>query len=361
MNVAHLVFSFENGGIETLLVDMLNNWPKNQKVILCIINDLKNDKLISKIKQNEKVCVYELKRKAGSNVIESIKIIKKLLKIIKSNNINVIHCHSNSVLKFSSVIKLFCPKIRFFLTIHATNIYNNVTSRDLLLNKVLLKRIFAISIPVKEEIIGRGFPSDRVRLIYNSSDPNKYIKKKKQNHKKNIICIARLVPNVKGQDILIKSINILKNKRNDFECTIVGEAPNDHPEYKIQLEELIKKYKLSAFIKLYGNSDDVPKLLSKSDIFVLPSRQEGFGISVIEAMFSKTAVIVSNVKALSQLVNYGEYGLTFKSGDYKDLASKIEKIMDLQDSKLIDKAYEYAINNYGIELMIDNLVKCYNE
>ena len=91
MNIVHVVFSFNSGGIENLLVDVINNWKKSDQIMLCIINDVKNDKLISKI-SNSNAKVICLERRPKTSLLP---FVKKFKKIIKDFNADIIHCHTN--------------------------------------------------------------------------------------------------------------------------------------------------------------------------------------------------------------------------------------------------------------------------
>lgn len=364
MGVANIVFSFNTGGIENLLVDIMNNWPLSENIMLCIINDEKNESLINKIRKNKNVKIICFDRKPKSGFLRTINIIWKLRKELKKYRIKIIHCHSNNGFKFVLPIKLFSLKTKIFLTIHNTDTYGKFSKFDKLLHLLFIKKIFAISKAVEKTIIHNGFMKKKVKIIYNGIDSKKFLsisKDEKNVDKKRIICVARVIPELKGQDILINAIYLLKKKRNDFECIIVGDYPKNRPEIKEKLNELVHKLKLEKDIKFLGNREDVPYLLKNSDLFVLPSRFEGFGIAVIEAMMSNIPVIGSNVDGLNEIIGNNKYGYLFKSEDYYDLFSVMNLVLNSDTEKLVERANLYSIEKFDIKIMINNLIKSYKE
>lgn len=65
MNILHIIFSFNNGGSENLVVDLLNSWKnKKDNLFLCVVNDFYDEKLLNKIK-NRNVKIVKLNRKVG--------------------------------------------------------------------------------------------------------------------------------------------------------------------------------------------------------------------------------------------------------------------------------------------------------
>lgn len=359
MKIVHLLFSFNNGGIENLIVDILNNWNKKDEVYLVIINDNVDKELIAKIKKVKNIKIIYLERKPGGKKFNTLFKLGQLLGDIQPN---VIHCHNNNAFKFLMPLKLLNPKVKVFLTVHDTNIYNKFSKIDVLFNQIFLTKIIAISESVKKDIISKGINDKQIEIVYNGIDENKFdvIKGNKEKDKKIIISVARIIPQKKGQDILIHAIDILKEKRSDFKCILVGAAPIEQPEYAVEIENLIKDLKLEKYIEMLGNRNDVPELLFLSDIFVLPSRYEGFGISIIEAMMTKIPVIASKIDGPKEIIGNNDYGYLFDVENCEQLAKYIDDCLSSDNKELVNKAYSYAVNKFSINSTIRNLEKIYN-
>lgn len=358
MRIAHMVFSFNSGGIENLLVDILNSWNNEDSVLLCIINNEKNDRLIEKIQKKNSTQVVCLGRRPGSAKYE---YIKKLNELLTGFRPDVVHCHSNNVFLFTLPIKLLHPQWRFVLTIHDTNTYCRYGRMTPVLHRLFLARIIAISDSVKVEILQRGIPELKVCMIYNGVDTQKFVehKPKTSGEKKTIICVSRIYPEKKGQDILVKAAARLKCIRQDFRVLLAGEPPVEHPEYLDELKEVIKKEHVEDEIVLLGNRNDVPELLSTADVYVMPSRFEGFGISLVEAMLAKVPVVASDLDGPHEIIKE-QYGYLFEKEDDAMLCQIINNILDADTSSLTEKAYQYAREKFDIKVMTQNLREVYS-
>ena len=151
---------------------------------------------------------------------------------------------------------------------------------------------------------------------------NKKRKKISKNKKIIFMFAAKLIYN-KGTDLLLKSIKILNKYPNlslKTEFFIIGDG-----EMKNDLKEFSKKNNLKN-VRFFPFQDqkNLSKFYQKSDVFILPSRIEPWGLTINEAMSAENAIIASNqAGAAYDLVKKNKNGFTFKNGDYKDLARKI--------------------------------------
>lgn len=354
MNIAHLVFSFQNGGIENMLVDVLNYWDLNDCIYLYIINENYDDELISKIKTSQNIKIIKLNRKPKGN---KIKYIKKLRKSLIVNKIDVIHCHNSRTFEFLLPIKIFYPRLKVFMTIHDTNKYKYYSILKRIMHKIFIKKIICISNAVREECLNSGVKASKLEIVYNGISTEKFCFQKEKHDKKIILNVARIIPEKKGQDILLKAGFELKKIRNDFEIWFVGSG---NEKDLLSMEKLVDSLELNENVKFLGNRNDVPDLLQKADLFVLSSRYEGFGIALIEAMMSKVPIISSNIDGPREILSNFSNCL-FENENYMQLASLINYKLDKVNLLEIDEAYEFAIHNFSIEKMIKELTRIYTK
>lgn len=122
---------------------------------------------------------------------------------------------------------------------------------------------------------------------------------------------------------------------NDLKLVIVG-VPAWKSEETL---EYIKKSEYKKDIVLVGQAsfEDLSMLYQKAGVFVLPSKYEGFGMPVLEAMAAGTAVVVADNSSLSEIA--GEAALKFKTGDHQELADALRKLLgdDRLKTELIEK------------------------
>jgi glycosyltransferase involved in cell wall biosynthesis len=153
-----------------------------------------------------------------------------------------------------------------------------------------------------------------------------YKKKKIQKNKKLTYLFAAKFRKRKGPDLLLRSINLLKKNKtftSNVKFVFVGEG-----YMKKELKEYTKQKDLKNVSFLpFQNQKRLKKIYQKSDIFVMPSREEPWGLALNEAMASENVIISSNLVGSSfDLVKNGMNGYKFKNGDYKDLANKMLKV-----------------------------------
>ena len=194
-----------------------------------------------------------------------------------------------------------------------------------------------------------------IYIISNGVDLKNIEKIKSSLEKSDIIFAGRLLGH-KNVDILLKAIKIIKEKKSDIKCLIIGEGPE-----KEKLENLNKELKLEKNIKFLGflkNLDNFYSLMKSSKVFVLPSTREGFGISVLEANACGLPVITVNHKdnTAKDLIEEGKNGYICQL-DEKDITNKITEIIKGQNSKEKIKQYSLKFNWDKIVNKIEEVYK----
>ncbi len=356
MNIMHVVFSLNNGGIEHLIIDILNKWHfEYDNVFLCIVNNNYDPLLIDKlnIASNR---IIKLERPIHG---KKIKYVIELNSIIKKFGIEILHCHSNQAVRLSILAKMMSPKLKLVYTVHATSTYSNMSKADVIIHNLLLYKIIAISKAVKKEIVNKNRAME-IEIVYNGIDISKFSgKKNRDKTKRRIVCVARLEPPIKGQDILLYALGELRKIRDDFECLLIGAPPVEENDYLNELKKQVQELNLEKQVIFYGNCNHVPSLLETADILVLPSREEGFGIAILEGLISRTPVIASNIDGPKEIIGDDEYGILFEKGNYLDLMNKINSMIDSDNKELVEKAYKYGNENYSIEGVVNKLRSLY--
>jgi glycosyltransferase involved in cell wall biosynthesis len=145
-----------------------------------------------------------------------------------------------------------------------------------------------------------------------------------------IINVARM-DNMKSQDDLIKAFSLIKNPKcklmlignGSFTSQTLGHAKGN--SWRAHLERLVARLGLSDRVIFTGYMPDeeVRVAYSRANLFVLPSRTEGFGLAAVEAWLYNVPSIVSAGAGVSELIIDGLNGETFAPGDFKSLAKKI--------------------------------------
>lgn len=126
--------------------------------------------------------------------------------------------------------------------------------------------------------------------------------------------------------ILYEAMGILIKKYPTIKCYFAGASDQEHLQEYIAIRKKAKnEYPNSVFF--VGNVNDVALFLNKVDVFVLPSRFEGFGLSLVEAMSMGIPCIASKIAGPEEVMEYGKRGCLFESGNAKKLADVIDFVI----------------------------------
>lgn len=163
----------------------------------------------------------------------------------------------------------------------------------------------------------------------------------------------------KGLDILIDAVALMDEEtKSKIQVAIIGEGPE-----RKNLEVKIKNFRLENCVTLAGNISDVNKYLKAFDIFVLPSRKEGFPFAILEAMQAGLPIIATNVGGIPE--SLGDAGILIAPENPKALAGAMQSLLTdlpkqkdlaqkaLQRSKLFTEEKMLAETEKAYELVME--------
>lgn len=201
------------------------------------------------------------------------------------------------------------------------------------------------------------FPNVPIHAIHNSLDclehsPSPDSSKNARERRFNIFYMGRL-EKVKGLDTLLSAFQLLYRKHKECRLIIAGNG-----QYGNKLQELAMDPGIAGAVSFVGfiNKEDKEKYFKTTDIFVLPSAYfETFGMVILEAMCFKVPVVASRIGGIPEVVDDGETGVLFESGNKDDLFQKIEALyMDKQKrEKLAKAAYKRLKEDFSTSRMGD--------
>jgi glycosyltransferase involved in cell wall biosynthesis len=185
------------------------------------------------------------------------------------------------------------------------------------------------------------------------------------NEKENVILFVGSIEYRKGIDILLKAFYMVKKEFPDWIIKIIG--PITSTEYKYFLEKLIDFLNLNNRVIFLGYLTDkeLVKEFLNASIFVLPSRQESFGIATVEAAFFGKPIISSDVGAAEYILDNGKAGLLCRKDDVQCLAEALKIMMSSKElramfSKIIKlrylKLFSWEKNILKLSLIINRLI-----
>ena len=314
------------------------------------LNDLENN--------NIKVIVKPIL----TNPVSSIITITKLIKVISPE---IVQTHY--IGEFNLLI---CPIITKILNVqkifHMQHLFSD--HKKIPLIKFLFNRynhIFCVSSAVANNLIQAGVNPDLISINYLGLFGN-YEKSEKvrlQFRKKFDIpieatvlsCIAWDHP-VKGVDVLLKAFKRILIDYPEIHLVIIGIDPQESKLYSLS-----KKLELSSSVHWVGIIDHAIEALSMSDIYVQPSRKEGLGLAMVEAMALGLPIVATNTGGIPEVVINGETGYLADPGSAIALADAIKHLLsDSVKLKILgEEGYRRYQQIFKGENSIKNLLEIY--
>lgn len=245
-------------------------------------------------------------------------------------------------------------------------IYRRDNGRPLnahILNKILLRNGITHFVPCSQYIadvaLSRDtdlFPKEKIQVIYNSIDIDKWDKQlsteEKQTEEFVFGCVGRLSEE-KGVLFLPEIARKLKDKGFKFRIKLAGTGPL-HSE----MVDLLEKYQVREHIELLGFRDDVKSVMNSIDCLLIPSHWEGLPTVAIEAMASHKPVISFEVAGNPEVVRHGETGILVPAFDLDHFADAMQKLIENPDlvkklgkaaRKLVETVFAREVTNRQLQ------------
>ena len=328
--------------------DYLNNLPKSVNIIYgtpffntvdLTMKEVINSKSIKKLYSKLRL-IFLMKTKLIKKRI--IKERKKMFK--KTYDVEIAFKDG-----FCAIFTAYGNSIKKYHWLHTDYAMYDCTARyKSLFEEVFPKfnKIIAISNSVLERFKEK-YHTKNNEVIFNIIDSDKIITKSKEenikydNKKINLISVGR-IHEMKGYDRLIDVLHELDedNKLNNIITRIIG----DGPDIDI-VKEKIRKYHLEEKVILMGRKKNPFPYVKASDVFIMCSRYEPFGLVILEALILKIPVLSVNVASIKEIMN-DKQGLVVENSE-EGLYEGLEKL--IKDKTLIDK-YKQQLSSYKYDI-----------
>ncbi len=287
-----------------------------------------------------------------------------ILKLIKEKNIDVIHTHTRTTQVMGTLLS------RKSVRAHVSTCHGFFKKR---LSRRIFpcwgKAVIAISEAVRAHLIADfGVDEKKVFLIHNGIDLSAFSpvseelrsqKRKEFNLKGGpVIGIIARLSDVKGHAILIGAMKQIVGKIPQASLLIVGEG-----KLEKDLKRQIKALGLENHILFYPIVNQTASMLSLLDVFVMPSLQEGLGLSVMEAQAMGLAVVASRVGGIPSLIEDGKTGLLVYPKDIDGLARAVVDLLTdkVKAKKIGQAARRFIESRFSADKMVQETIDCYSQ
>lgn len=349
MNILHISRTMGQGGAEKVVYQICKESNATYNMCVASTGGMHVETLKKSMVEHFVIPDIDLK-----NPFLILKTFFLLNRIIKKNQIDIIHSHHRMAAFYSRILCLFHRKIKRIYTAH------NVFFNQVLFTNFSLKgsKIVAVGNGVKDNLINTFHinPKD-VLIIYNSVSKPETIKCPEDDfikNKKNHILIGTIgrLSEQKGMDVFISSIAQVINENDNVYGIIIGDG-----ELKESLIQQVEELKIQDHVLFLGYRSDVLELITAMDFIVLSSRWEGFPLTPIETFMMGKTIIASNISGSNEIVQDEINGLLFQKDNVGDLVKKMLKLIYDQDFK--KQLEKNALKSYHDFYSYDVCIKKY--
>lgn len=292
-----------------------------------------------------------------------IALASTMVDVIKNHKLDLLHVHyaiphASAAYMAKQIIQKDGGKIPFITTLHGTDI--TLVGKDKTYEPVVTfsinesDAITAVSNNLREETYKSFRITKEIEVIYNFVDVKRFSKKPIDAFKKVI------APN--GEKVMVHASNFRKVKRVQdvikvfagvrkvmpAKLLMIGDGPERSP-----MEVLAKELGVQDDVRFVGKQEQIEEILLVSDLFVLPSEYESFGLAALEAMAARVPVISSNAGGLPEVNIHGETGYTANVGDVETMSKLAIDLLgnDPLLEKMKEGAYQQA-ERYDISKIV---------
>jgi len=344
--VIQVVQHLRPGGIETLVLDLLLFSPKDEKtIILSLEGDME-----SAIQNWPKLSIYRenlcfVDKKPGI----SLALLSTLIKIFNKHSVTAVHTHHIGPLLYSGLAARLCGIKHLTHTEHDAWHLNN--KKRCLLQRVAIKMLkptlVADAQTVADNMRQKLKCKNPITVIRNGINSQQFIPgdqrtaRKLLNLPKNVPmigCSGRM-ETVKGQHVLIHALNILPIT---IHIAFAGSGSKES-----ELRALSDKLGLTERVHFIGHTDQMPTFYQALDVFCLPSLNEGFPLSPLEAQACNIQTLVTDVGASKETL-CPHSGQHVPANDPQKMA---KALFDMLKNPTIEKPRDFVTQQGDVKTM----------
>ena len=269
----------------------------------------------------------------------------KMVEVVEKHQLEVLHVHyaiphAYAAFMAKKMLEEKGMNIKVVTTLHGTDItlvgshptYKSAVEFSINNSDI----VTAVSKSLKDDTLRLFNITNDIKVVYNFIDTEKY--DKAQETECNRIAIAkpeeRIVTHVSNFRPVKRTQDVIKvfyeiQKEIPSKLLMVGDGPE-----RMNAENLVTELGITDKVIFLGNSNEVAKILCYTDVFLLPSKTESFGLAALEAMAACTAVISTNTGGLPEVNIHGKTGYLSNLGDVNDMAKNAISI--LKDDSILE-------------------------
>lgn len=315
LRIAHVTQGLDMGGLEKLLVELARH--TDRRAFQLHFFSLGSRGLLAEEVEGCGWPVTALDEPDGFRP----GLFPRLARLFHRYQIDVVHSHDERPHIYGAIAARLACVPRVIHTRHRGQNLAVSRRQALLLNVVsrLTDRFVCVSLDSARLAAEQGIGLRKVCILRNGIDTERFTVQRTQVSGP-VVTVARLSPE-KDIETLIRAVALAGKTNGDLRLEIAGAGP-----CLTDLRRLTAELRLERQVQFLGQVRDVPALLARAGLFVLPSRTEGISLTLLEAMASGLPVVTTRVGGNPEVVAEGETGLLVPPGDPPALADALQRL-----------------------------------
>ena len=293
----------------------------------------------------------------------------KLVEVVSKYNLEILHVHYAIPHAYAAYMAKMMLKekgidIKVVTTLHGTDITlvgshpSYKTAVEFSINNSDV--VTSVSESLKQDTLRLFTITNEIKVVHNFIDTEKYDRESQNECQRIAVAkpeerilthISNFRPVKRIEDVVKIFYNV--QKEIPAKLLMVGEGPE-----KRNAELLVKKLGISDSVIFLGNSHEIAKILCYTDVFLLPSKSESFGLSALEAMAAETAIISTNTGGLPEVNVHGVTGYLSNLGDVKGMSKNAVSI--LKDDAILLR-FKANAKKHTKQFCLENILPVYEE
>jgi glycosyltransferase involved in cell wall biosynthesis len=299
-----------------------------------------------------------------------VKSARELTRVVRKNNIQIVHAHMARDYPLAAYAVRRNPASRLILTRHVLFPLNRL--HRITLSKA--SRIIAVSQAVASQLrADKIAPAEKIRVVLNGIDASRFVLARQQFDRQQFLkswklpehgllvgTVGELTPLKGHQDFLRAAAQISKQVSGcNFVIAGIDHSPDGRNE--AQIDRLNVELNLREQVRRVKWLDDLAQLYCALDVFVSASHTESFGLAIVEAMASRTAVVATETEGAREIIQTGETGLLTPIGNPDELAAAIQLLLNNKATRLriAEAAQKDVTERFSVNRMVEETEEVY--
>lgn len=293
----------------------------------------------------------------------------KMVEVVQKHELEVLHVHyaiphAYAAFMAKQMLKEKGVYVKVVTTLHGTDItlvgshptYKSAVEFSINNSDV----VTAVSNNLKETTSHLFNIQKNIQVVYNFIDIDKYNKAGEEDCQRGALAapnerilthISNFRPVKRVEDVIKVFFEVQKEVPSKL--LMIGEGPE-----RKKAEQLTKKLGIKNKVFFLGNSTEIDKILCYSDVFLLPSKTESFGLAALEAMAAKTAIISTNTGGLPEVNINGETGFLSDLGDVENMSKNAISILK---NDLVLERFKLNAKEHAKKFSLENILPVYED